>query len=74
MGALSPIVEAALEVARLSSRAAGKRTLQITGIEVHTEKRTPIATGLEDRIPIAWGDSHKTCYWIAPGVFFCIYF
>jgi hypothetical protein len=83
----TPIVEAALEVARLSSRAAGKRTLQITGIEVHTndtvfqtqsggggQKPGPIATGPKDRIPIAWGDSHKTCYWIAPGVSFCIYF
>lgn len=78
-----PIVEAALEVARQSSRAAGKRTLSITGISVNSgddEGSTTIYQVVgsgpprrtpigsrEKRIPIVYGGDGYTCYLVSRG-------
>ena len=83
-----PVIEAALEVARLSSHAAGERKLPITGISVHSGEdvvfqvsnssggRTPV-DAKKQRIPIAFGGTHYTCWLIdkgPPPLYFCIYF
>ena len=86
----TPVVAAALEVARESSRAAGKRSLSITGISVHSGDETifqvaagsgsrgqQTGAGPEKRIPIAYGGTHYTCYLVSAGpppFYFCFYF
>lgn len=77
-----PVIEAALETARQSVRASGRRSLTINGISVHSgdrsttvfqivgsgpQKPTPIGAGPERDIPIAYGGTGYTCYLVSKG-------
>ncbi len=78
----TPAIEAAFELARQSSRAAGKRTLSITSIKVGTNggleskddesvttifQAVPTSAGLQKRIPIAVGGTGYTCFLVSKG-------
>jgi hypothetical protein len=83
-----PVIEAALEAARQSSRAAGKRSLSLTGVSVHScddilfqvvasGPRRSRVNAKKDRTPIAYGGPHETCYLVynsTPPVYVCLHF
>ena len=74
----APAIEAAFELARQSSRAAGKRSLSITSIKVGTNGEDdesvatifqavpPIRTGPK-RIPIRYGGTGYMCFLVSKG-------